>query len=107
MPSDSQKSRTQPAKSVELSDCCLEVYISDSYPKFVFKAGEMDIFTKEEVIWPTPVIYWDNGVKTAGGISDQEADALLRAGRLHAANKLAEAQHQAAVYQARLRAGMD
>ena len=46
-------------------DCCLEVAFR-AEPVLIVDDGEIDPFTGEEVGWPSPRIYWSNGVVTDG-----------------------------------------
>lgn len=46
-------------------DCCLEVAFR-AEPVLIVGDGEIDPFTGEEVGWPSPRIYWSNGVVTDG-----------------------------------------
>lgn len=49
------------------SDCCLEVCIPpDAVPALTLNEDDVDPFTGETIMWPSPRVYWSNGTITDG-----------------------------------------
>lgn len=57
-----------------MADCCVEIFIpAEVEPVLTIDTDDIDPFTGETMIWPSPRIYWSNGMITDGNVSEIHA----------------------------------